>query len=48
MVWKAVAGLPLSGKSVDAANFITGSNLINAGKAADGMNLMHTLMGQNF
>jgi hypothetical protein len=48
MVWKSVAGLPLSGKSVDAANFITGSNLINAGKAADGMNLMHTLMGQNF
>lgn len=48
MVWKAMAGLPLSGQSADAANFITGTNLLNAGKATDGVNLMHTLMGQNF
>lgn len=48
MVWKVAAGIPLSGTSANAAAFVTGTNLINAGTAADGVTLMHTLMGQNF
>ena len=48
MVWKAVTGVPLAATSADAAAFVTGPKLINAGKAADGVTLLHTLMGQNF
>jgi hypothetical protein len=48
MVWKAVAGLPLSATSTDAASYLVGPNLLFGGKGTDGVNLTHTLMGQNF
>lgn len=48
MVWKVVAGMPLSTTSADAASFITGTNLLNGGTATGGVVLQHTLMGQNF
>lgn len=48
MVWKVVAGLPLAASSASAADFVTGTKLLNAGTASDGVVLQHTLMGQNF
>ncbi len=48
MVWKVVAGVPLAATSANAASFVTGTKLLDAGTAANGVNLQHTLMGQNF
>lgn len=47
MVWKMMAGLPLSVSKPDYANYITGPGLLNGGTGTNGV-LQHTLMGQSF
>lgn len=48
MVWKVMAGLPLSTINSDPLPFITGPGLLNGGTGTGGVVLNHTLMSQSF